>query len=354
MNEINFVFDAANTRLANPFNKIFFDQFSTSTEVEIVVGYISERSISYLSELLDEFSNVNLSLTCGMQGREGMTSAQQKAVRKLDKKLSSSGRGGVYVTPRLPYHGKIYFFINSDGCAAYVGSANLSSIKPGYTSTYEAGVFFKNAPFEMRKHLERDIFPLRVSVLDAEIPVISSPTSPMQNVKEASAVETSLVAAIMASPARYTFYLPLKTFNKSSLNAHMARARNADSNYSAVRDWYEGELIVGKEIRDQPGYPKKNEEFDVVTDDGWRFTCKIGGDFGKNLRSRGKLSTFGTWMKSRLVEAGALEIGELAGPEHLVRYGRNYLTMRYHPTYNTWTFDLSVTDQTTMEPPTNG
>lgn len=355
MSGVDFVFDTPNRRLANPFHQVFSSRLPETRQLDIAVGYISEKSLRYLQELIHEHPQLRINLTCGMHGTEGMTAKQLREAKSLNEALVSTSRGGVYVTPRLPYHGKIYLFGSTSKTSGYVGSTNLSSILPSYSDTFEAGVYFPEAPSIIEEHLRRDVYPHWVSIAEANLPLITDNESPMHSVEDAAPVSTSDVVAIMTSPSQYTIHLPLRAMPASSLNAHLGGdgGRKQKTGEKLARQWYEGELIVPQKYRQVPGYPQLGEVFKVITDDGWTFECKMSGTGGKNLRSKGGLATFGTWMKSRLVEAGALKFGETATAAHIRAYGRTYITMRYHPQYELWSFDLSVTANTPLEIPSD-
>ncbi|GAA2034635.1 NgoFVII family restriction endonuclease [Yaniella flava] len=346
------MFNAAHPQDERPLSTLFRQEIPKVYRIDIFVGYVSEKSLRYLSDLVDEFPELTISLTCGMHARDGMTPAQHHHALALHTLLTASGRGGVFVIPKLRYHGKTYLFHHEDPShlempRAYIGSANLSAIVPGYTATFETGVLLDPAPEELLTHLERDIEPHRTSIDHFDVPIVPDTSSPMHHVEEARVISTSDVITIMSSPAQYTFHLPLKANAKSSLNAHLGGdgARAQKSGSLLARDWYEGELVVDQKLWEVEGYPAKGKPFTVVTDDGWSFTCKTSGHGGKNLRSEGRLAVFGTWMKSKLIDAGALEYGETATQDNIDRFGRSHLTMKYHPEYGVWSFDLSTTQQ---------
>jgi len=111
------------------------------------------------------------------------------------------------------------------------------------------------------------------------------------------------------------------------------------------RHWYEVELMVPKSITDNDDYPQKDTPsavFDVITDDGWKFKCKVSGDFSKNLRSDGDLKILGRWIKGRLENSGALEVGHLVVPETFERYGRSNFSLTKTTTPNLWYLDFGV------------
>ena len=105
------------------------------------------------------------------------------------------------------------------------------------------------------------------------------------------------------------------------------------------------ELIVPKTVTTLPGYPQsKTPEavFDVITDDGWTFKCKVSGDFSKNFRSEGDLKILGKWLKGRLENAGALIVGTPVTNATLQTYGRNSFKLTKTTIPGTWYLDFSA------------
>jgi len=74
----------------------------------------------------------------------------------------------------------------------------------------------------------------------------------------------------------------------------------------------------------------------VITDDGWQFQCKTSGDFSKNFRSENDLQILGKWIKGKLENSGALEVGDLVTEETLRQYGNDTITLRSTSLPNTW------------------
>lgn len=111
------------------------------------------------------------------------------------------------------------------------------------------------------------------------------------------------------------------------------------------RHWYEVELIVPKSITAQNGYPQESTPeaiFDVVTDDGWSFKCKVSGTNSKNLRSEGDLKILGKWLKGRLENAGVLKVGDPVRRETLKQYGRDTFTLTKTIKPGVWYLDFGV------------
>ena len=80
----------------------------------------------------------------------------------------------------------------------------------------------------------------------------------------------------------------------------------------------------------------------VYTDDGWKFDCKIQGDYGKNFRSAGDLKTLGRWIKGRLERAGCLTVGQPVTEEVLQKYGRKTISLKETDEQNVWLLDFSL------------
>ena len=82
--------------------------------------------------------------------------------------------------------------------------------------------------------------------------------------------------------------------------------------------------------------------FDVITDDGWSFKCKVSGDYSKNFRSEGDLKILGKWLKGRLENAGVLKVGDPVTKETLELYGRDTFTLTKTIRPGIWYLDFGV------------
>jgi len=134
---------------------------------------------------------------------------------------------------------------------------------------------------------------------------------------------------------------------RSNLNTFNGKGRENQQGFVMPRSWYEVELIVPKSVTCQPGYPQSDKSgsggvIDVVTDDGWSFSCKVSGDSSKNLRSEKDLKILGKWLKGRLENASALKTGELCTQETLDRYGREDFTLAKVKGQDLWYLDFGV------------
>ena len=151
-----------------------------------------------------------------------------------------------------------------------------------------------------------------------------------------------------ASLTDISFAIPIKGYEvspQSNLNVFFGKGRVSKNGLVKPRHWYEVELIVPKSVTSQPGYPRsKTDEavFDVITDDGWSFKCKVSGDYSKNFRSEGDLKILGKWLKGRLENAGVLKVGEPVTAKTLNDYGRNTFSLTKTTVPNLWYLDFVV------------
>ena len=145
-----------------------------------------------------------------------------------------------------------------------------------------------------------------------------------------------------------SFEIPIKAtekHGKSNLNVFFGKGRMDKRGLVKPRHWYEAELIVPKEVTSKPGYPQSQTPesvFDVITDDGWKFKCKVSGDYSKNFRSENDLKILGKWLKGRLENAGALKVGEPVTEETLRKYGRYTFTLTKTTIPDLWYLDFEV------------
>lgn len=145
------------------------------------------------------------------------------------------------------------------------------------------------------------------------------------------------------------FQIPMKgdVSQRSGLNTSFGQGRGNVQGFYIPRSWYEVEIIVPKEITSLPGYPQADPHgeggsFEVITDDGWKFKCKVSGDYSKNLRSESDLKILGKWLKGRLENAGVLRPGERVTDETLANYGRDNVTLTKLNNGNVWYMDFGV------------
>jgi hypothetical protein len=157
------------------------------------------------------------------------------------------------------------------------------------------------------------------------------------------------VVQIVSNTTSVEFDIPIKPYEeapRSNVNAYFGEGRKNQRGFVQPRHWYEVELIVPKTITDDPNYPKAGYPLTesiitVYTDDCWKFDCKISGTNSKNFRSCDDLKILGKWIKGRLENAGALEVGNPLTKAVLQSYGRDSIKMKGTNNPNVWYLDFS-------------
>ena len=330
------------------FSEAFEKLLMSSNQMKIASGYISEESLMELKSILEFYKDGENKKTCdltiGMHAREGFTRPQYEAAMNLGEFLDENNLGVVRMCTAFKFHGKVYSFFNDNvPLASIMGSSNLSNIlerkqwEVDYTFTDELTLRELNSFYDdlaiktTKKLLEMpapESFNENKNLLDGRMGVEKVLSDDLEKFKR----EKNGVV----------FEIPLKAEAKSNLNVFFGKGRLSQTGAIRPRPWYEVELIVPISITSLENYPRAGAVFNVVTDDGWKFKCKISGQNDKNLRSEDDLKTLGRWIKGRMESAGILKVGQLITEEMLERYGRNSLTMSQTSDLETWILDFST------------
>lgn len=312
----------------------FYDDFNSSDHLNIAVAYITADSIAELKHAIELNANKHrkLNLAIGMHYFESFTKPEYNAAMDLHEMLIREKIGSVKLANTFKFHGKLYSYSNQGKVfSTIIGSDNLSSIVKSKNRVYEASIRLTDP--EVNNKLNNFILQfINKSCKDIdsyEITSFRKIHNLFDNLEEVENVSAPKLAEYMANLTNQTFKIPLKATTehaKSNLNVFFGKGREGKNGLVKPRHWYEIELIVPAHITGQNGYPSRNNGtnvFDVITDDGWKFKCKVSGDYNKNFRSENDLTILGKWIKGRLENAGALRVGDLVTEEVLQKYGRN-------------------------------
>ena len=162
-------------------------------------------------------------------------------------------------------------------------------------------------------------------------------------------VEKAGLSNIFSTRSDVSFKIPIKSDDAphSNLNVYFGKGRENKKGLIKPRPWYEVELIVPKDITKRryypkAGYPKKESIITVYTDDGWKFRCKISGDYSKNFRSADDLKILGRWIKGRLENNGSLKVGEPVTDQVLKNYGRDNFELIGTKKPSVWLLNFGV------------
>jgi hypothetical protein len=325
------------------FQETFDELLFECDRLRIASGYITADSIVELQRTVELNRKPGIELIIGMHFFDRFTRKEYEASVGFNNYLLFNKVGRLYLSTAFRYHGKVYSFLKEGKpFASIVGSNNLSSITE-YGRVYETSVLFedKSTSLELDNLISELI---RVSK-PLELCQITSFKEYNQSLEGHEGVQKETAVPRLSDTH---FLIPLKvgdSYGKSNLNAFFGKGREDKRGLIKPRHWYEIEIIVPSEITSRPNYPKSENEtdmFDVVTDDGWKFKCKVSGDYNKNFRSEGDLKILGKWIKGRLENAGALKVGELVTEETLRKYGRSDFKLIKTVTDGLWYLDFGV------------
>lgn len=342
-------------KTSNPtFSDAFYSLIHEATRLDIAVGYITAESLVELKQTVSFNSNIKtLNLIIGMHRWDKFTKLEYNAAIGLNNFLRNENRGEVRLVLPFRFHGKLYSYSNQKGAfAGIIGSNNLGSIVESRTRTYEASALIRELGYavRLREYIEQLSEKATENLADCEITEFEERNTLLEDHENVEKVPHDRLADVVSSLTQTTFDIPLVKKGKvppnSNLNVFFGKGRLvAQKGVIQPRHWYEAELIVPKAITSMRDYPQKDTPstvFDVITDDGWKFSCKVSGDFSKNFRSENDLKILGKWIKGRLENDGALEVGQSVTPDTFRRYGRNNFTLTKTTTPNLWYLDFGV------------
>jgi HKD family nuclease len=336
------------------FADTFYSLINEATRLDIAVGYITADSLAELKQTVAYNANIEtLNLIIGMHRWDRFTKLEYNAATGLNDYLREEKRGEVRLVTPFRFHGKLYSYSNSHGAfAGIIGSNNLSSIVDSRTRTYEASLLLREQEqaVEMRDFIEKLTADATDNLADCTITDFIERNTLLEEHENVEKIPREQVTDVLSSLTTTRFEIPLVKSGKvpehSNLNVFFGKGREvAGKGIVQPRHWYETELIVPNTITTMPGYPQKDTSaavFDVITDDGWKFSCKVSGDYSKNLRSEDDLKILGKWIKGRLENNGALEVGQVVTVETFNRYGRDNFTLTKTTTPNLWYIDFGV------------
>lgn len=331
------------------FSNAFYHQLTKASGIDIAVGYISRDSLTEILYALKAYKNIHsCNLIIGMHYFEQFTRLQYSSALNLNQFLQSKNYGAVYLVKAFAYHGKMYSYtLNGTPISGIIGSDNLSSLIPGGRRRYESSVLFEENTISQEIH--QFITQLKdkasINISDAHITNFKEENPLLDELENVQKISESELEHIKRQKTNITFDIPIKTTPCSNLNAFFGKGRQSLNGIIKPRHWYEVELIVPAKISNSPDYPKANsstKEFTVFTDDGWSFKCYVSGNNNKNFRSKDDLTILGKWIKGRLENAGALEIGSPLTDETLKKYGRRTFEFTKLTGNNMWFIDFGV------------
>ena len=317
--------------------------------LNIAVGYITADSLIELQKAIELNHVHQLNLIIGMHYIDQFTPVEYRTAVKLNEFLHSNAIGEVRLVTPFRYHGKIYTFYRSGKpFASIIGSNNLSSIVDSRNGIYEASLLVSESSIlDDLDKLFHDLYDKATeNIADLEIKSFKEENAVLegQDFVEKASMEEMIECQKALTAVR--FEIPIKDTPQSNLNVFFGKGRETISTgVIKPRHWYEAEIIVPKTITSMAGYPQAQSStasFNVITDDGWKFKCKVSGDYSKNLRSEGDLRILGKWLKGRLENAGVLCGIQPITNQTLQEYGRTSFSLIKTTIPNLWYLDFGV------------
>lgn len=326
----------------------FRDKFSEymreADSIEIATGYVSQDALEELSSCISEYNINRIKLIVGMYFIEGMPENIYNTLLRMDRDWHNQGIGEINIVCTFRYHGKCYLFShNGEPFAGIIGSANLGAISLNAQTRrqYELSVGLNDVDSlnELKAHIEnlQKLCCRPINKIKNKIPLIRQENVKLRDVEHVQRINSDEIVTYERYLTGPTIEIPLKVpkddndqkFRGSNINVCYAKGRK--------REWWETEIVNGKQIYTLPGYPEYKKPFMVVTDDGWKFEAWTCGDNNKNFYSKDDLKIMGYWLKGRLVAAGIVkpidhvendkEFKGLITEKMLKQYGKTTLSL---------------------------
>ena len=265
-------------------------QIAKSDRVDIAVGYVSLASLEELDRLICENKIKQIVLVIGMYYIEGMPEKTYHTAVRLNKKWQDMGIGEIRIVRSLKYHGKVYcFYKNNAPISAVIGSANLGVLKleANNRRQYELCSLTEDISEtqELADIVERIKAPIcSINIADVDdMPLIREQNVSLTGIDTVEELPKNDIELYSKHKTNLTFTLPLK------VPAFSERFMDDKKHYTQST---------------LPGYPKRNEPFFIVTDDGFMFKAHTTSDNNKQLNAVGSEHILGYWLKGRIAAAG--------------------------------------------------
>ena len=329
------------------FADAFYSLLPQTDSLDIAVGYVTSDSMIELQKAIELNKVKCLNLIIGMHYFDRFTRVEYQTAMRLNTFLTENHMGEVRLVTPFRYHGKIYSFQQENASiAGIIGSNNLSSIVDSRSGIYESSVLVKDAVSLQQIHSFIQELRARATqnIASVEIDSFNEVNHLLEGQDFVERATPEEIARCLTARTTTVFEIPIKETPQSNLNVFFGKGRESmATGVIKPRHWYEAEIIVSKTITTQSGYPQAQSEsasFDVITDDGWKFKCKVSGDYSKNFRSDGDLRILGKWLKGRLENAGVLEVGQPVTDFVLEKYGRKTFSLTKTKIQNLWYLDF--------------
>ncbi len=323
------------------FDTVLIDPVKQSADtLYIVSGYASATMVyKHLHSLAKYKKDIKIELIVGMVVRDGISAKDHESFQGL---VSDKDKGLIscrYVAYGPAVHSKTFaWYSNDNPKVAFTGSAN-------YTQSA-----FSNSRMEaMIEHdadLSRDYFDLirqnTVDCTDSQVSQrIAIHDEPGYSMKMAEEVgETGETERLFALEA--LMKLPNRRVSLLSRNGLLPKRSglNWGQRPEAGREPNQAYIRLSKEIYKSDFFPKRGDQFTMITDDGKTLVCVRAQDNSKAIHTSDNNSHMGRYFRYRL----GLPEGSLVEKHHLEQYSRTDVDF-YKIDEETYYMDFSVGGQ---------
>ena len=304
-------------------------EIQAATRVDIVSGYVGISSATNFGHHLVgcALRGGQVRILIGMAGTEGLTKTTHEAWSSIHNQLQEiDSESGVFAyTTKI--HAKVYVFSTGKEEKMFVGSQNFN-FSSGNMELMLESTLHPN----VESHIDY-LFSDKKNLLPITgVNIKGTKSDPLMR-KVTSAEIFHYDVRLDYRKMRLTERINLRTICEKnpigSLNLYHGKGRlNSNTGFYTPRPWYEVELTLGRD--NFPGLPR---DFRAFTDDGKiiEMQRRSGGPTGqpelglKDLTSKGNRQLFGEWIKGKLEQADALEVGDVIDGSTFDAYGTGQL-----------------------------
>lgn len=272
-------------------------------ELNVITGFASS---SFIYHVMHEFPDLRLNVIVGMAKQNGISRwdhIEYIRIASTTKRLIVN-----YYLGKQPIHIKGVIWNDKHSDLAFAGSSNFSW--NGYRDYIELMT-------EVSKNDLQVVFPKEnlLECRNEEIDTLGIVTDSLTTQQPKNLKEIALTKEVVN--------LPL--FSEKQQRMHERSGLNWGQRPEYSREPNQAYLSVPKSIHDEHPdfFPPKDQEFNLLTDDGESFVCVMAQDNRKAIETRYDNSILGKYFRQRL----SVPLGSFVSLDHLEKYGRKSISV---------------------------
>jgi hypothetical protein len=300
------------------YNKVLIEPTITGANILYIVSGYATPAIAFRH--LSDISNSTIKLIVGMTAKEGIGKNAHNEFIKLMTSIFPGRFECYYVKGNIPVHTKAYgWFSSTEPLIGYVGSANYSQNaffeNQGESMALEAAENIKLYFDSLLPHCiictheyvghhipiydENLDKPFRIASSDQYSDIIGESFSDRTNFL--STYEDSIVLTLLTQGQD-------KMPEKSGLNWGQRPNREHNQAY----------IALPSNIYNSDFFPEPGHKFNLITDDGFVFSCVRAQANGKAIETPENNSILGRYFRQRI----GVPLGNYVSIDDMLRYGR--------------------------------